>query len=290
VVFAIESRAKFHHADANRQCDTPSLPCAIKQSLHAYKHECIQVSDQEMDQANNTTSPSPTASFAQLSRRLDYLEKWYELAIRPTAQDCCEEDLDLLSRPDECDNVKALQQRCWQVRELRNQVLPLPPVVPGEYHLVPMTSQIPNAGMGLFYMPTDTAQVIAQGTTICYYSGNLHNASSANRLANRSYLMMLSGDVWVDAALCMNVKARYINDPLSADDCNCMFRPDSSNMYAQVVATRCIVASEELFAAYGDGYWSQQPTVGRAFSSVHATTQRHDEGTDSDDDTVEEES
>jgi hypothetical protein len=205
-------------------------------------------------------------SFQQLSYRLRYLELWYELAIRPTADDCWNEDADLLLQPN--DHLETLQQRCWHVRALRNQVLPTPPVVPLEDYLMSMTSQIPHAGQGLFYCPSPTLQdaavlpTIPAHTLICYYSGHVHNAASARRLVDRSYLMLLHGDVWIDARPCPEVKARYINDPCRDEDCNCMFRADPSGLYAQVISIRTIVPGEELFASYGDAYWAQQPTMG----------------------------
>jgi len=43
---------------------------------------------------------------------------------------------------------------------------------------------------------------------------------------------------------------------------NCKFVPEKFR--SAVVAIRSIEAGEELFASYGDGYWSQHGTMGRA--------------------------
>ena len=85
--------------------------------------------------------------------------------MRPTKEECSEEDRDLLCRTD--DDLEMLSNRCIEVRKLMNHTLPLHL---GNYEddLRSRASQIPGAGLGLFFLPSSSTSVIREGETICY--------------------------------------------------------------------------------------------------------------------------
>jgi hypothetical protein len=133
--------------------------------------------------------------------------------------------------------------------------------------LSPRQSGIPGAGLGLFYTPSirDPAgsvggAVVSSGDTLCYMTGHLHTFHSAKTVTDRTYLLLLHGDNLVDSGPLLQIKARYINDPLNENYVNCKFVPEQDR--AAVVATRDIEIGEELFVSYGPGYWSQHTTPG----------------------------
>jgi hypothetical protein len=210
-------------------------------------------------------------NFEQLFQRLHVLEKWKELAVRPDSLDACDpEDLDLFEK--ELDDVPELQERCNQVRIRMNASLP-PIEIIEEWDccLVPKESCIEDAGLGLFYEPPlqqskiQYQDIIPKGTAICYYSGHIHNFhSSRELLSDKSYLMMIQGEIFVDAGpSCTIIKARYMNDPLNESAVNCQFIPEEWR--AVVVTTRDILPGEELFASYGEYYWRQQDVPGKRY-------------------------
>jgi hypothetical protein len=204
--------------------------------------------------------------YEHLSRRLEMLELWRELAIRPKREECVE-DSDLMDR--ELDDVQELTKRCLQVRGLMNDSLP-PVEEAHDRHLTASKSGIPDAGLGLFFDPSREEEVsndgedetsIDTGTIICYYTGHIHDYHSAKGLKDRSYLMLVNGGILVDPGPLPQIKARYINDPLNDKFVNCKFVPDK--LRSAVVATRMINRGEELFVSYGDAYWAQHETLGR---------------------------
>jgi hypothetical protein len=216
--------------------------------------------------------PEPSAlvvKYEHLYRRLEMLELWRELAIRPKREEWVE-DSELFDQ--ELDDVQELTKRCLRVRELMNDSLP-PVEDAHDRHLVASKSGIPNAGLGLFFDPStgleeevsndgEDGTSIDTGTIICYYTGHIHNYHSAKGLKDTSYLMLVNGGILVDAAPLPQIKARYINDPLNEKFVNCKFVPDK--LRSALVATRRITRGEELFASYGDAYWAQHKTLGRS--------------------------
>ena len=191
--------------------------------------------------------------FENLWFRLEALEKWNELAIRPALSDCHPSDVDLLEQ--EVDDIAELQRRCVLVRQEMNENLP-PVEQVLDRLLVPKPSGISGAGLGLFYDPqTSPADPIQPGTTLCYYTGHLHNFRSSRDLQDKSYLMMVQGEVLVDPGPVKSIRARYINDPLNEDLTNCKYVPDGFR--SAVISTKTIEAGEELFASYGEIYWTQ---------------------------------
>lgn len=205
--------------------------------------------------------------FEQLRSRLDYLELWKELAVRPMIDECHEDDKDLLSNDD--DDLKLLSERCLAVRRLLNDSLP-PHDLALDNHLKIRDSTIPNAGKGLFFCPSTQVtnsmlsdNIIPFNTVICYYTGHIHNNFSQKYLViDKSFLMNVAGDLFVDPGPLLSVKARYINDPLNPNAVNCKFVPEPEHRRCSVVATRDIQLQEELFVSYGDFYWSQQSMSG----------------------------
>lgn len=208
--------------------------------------------------------------FEHLFGRLQTLEKWKELAIRPSSLDACDpEDLDLFQKQQ--DDVAELQERCNQVRARMNASLP-PIQIIKEWDccLLPKESCIEGAGLGLFYRPPLHSEkkqgVIPKGTTICYYTGRIHNVQSSRDLLSDNgyeYLMMVQGGTLVDPGPCLSIKARYINDPLNETAINCQYIAE--DWRSAVVTTRDILPGEELFVAYGGFYWSQQRVPGKRY-------------------------
>ncbi len=201
-------------------------------------------------------------SFEDVCQRLKYLEMWREIAVRPTIEKCHYHDKDLLNR--ELDDLVELSKRCLDVRRQMNSILPPHDLALDEQSLMIKDSGIPNAGNGLFFVPhAGDSTSIPSGSTICYYTGHRHNNFSQKYLSDKSYLLNISGDKFVDPGPLLSVKARYINDPLNPAAVNCEFVPDPEKFRCAVVATRDIKANEEIFVSYGDFYWSRQSIRGK---------------------------
>ena len=206
--------------------------------------------------------------------RLNYLEKWYEIGIRPPKHVCNPCDYDLLEL--EHDDIKQLFDRCIIARQIMNENLP-----PHEHalddYLCVKPSMIPDAGLGLFYEPYLNEKdrnkqlidlTIKPGAIVCYYTGYRHNYHSSKMLKDRSYLLCVGGDCLVDPLPLVNVKARYINDPMDEDLCNVKFVAQVNEYRCAVVATREIRVGEELLVSYGDHYWSQQKIRGKSLRLI----------------------
>ncbi|KAI2489980.1 hypothetical protein MHU86_24606 [Fragilaria crotonensis] len=207
-------------------------------------------------------------SFLENLARLETLERWRELAIRPSIDTCHKEDRLLLN--DGIDNLPELEKRSLHARDLMNKFLPIFKT-PLEESLVMAPSRIPGAGNGLFYQPSVPGgrnRAISAGETICYYYGHIHNFQSARKLNDKSYLMLVSGTLFVDPRPCLHIKARFINDPLNDEHVNCEYLPDPANFRCIVVATKEIQPNSELFVTYGDLYWNQQQSKGSVFKGA----------------------
>ena len=204
--------------------------------------------------------------FQSICKRLEILEKWRELAIRPLKEDTHPDDLHLLEQDQ--DDCQLLSEKCLQVRREMNEHLPQHEFALDD-ELQVKTSQIPDSGNGLFYVPRhdadDASNEICEGSILCYYTGHRHNFHSQKYLEDKSYLLHVDGDILVDPRETLHIKARYINDPLNDRLVNCKFVPDPKEFRCKVVATRSIYPGEELFISYGDIYWEQQPYEGRIF-------------------------
>mmetsp|Transcript_14189 Transcript_14189/g.23660 ORF Transcript_14189/g.23660 Transcript_14189/m.23660 type:complete len:219 (-) Transcript_14189:53-709(-) len=205
--------------------------------------------------------------FEPRRQRLAYLELWRELAVRPEKDACVEEDLDMLSGLIE-DSLPNLERRCTEARKQMNEALPRH-VTEYETDLVPDDSCVECAGKGLFFRPrpsssSSSVAVIPKGSVVCFYYGDIHNFRSSKQLEDKSYLMLVGGDILVDPEPHSQILARFVNDPINAKYYNCRYEPDAKYFRSKVVATRDIHPREEIFAPYGDAYWSQQsyePTI-----------------------------
>ena len=205
--------------------------------------------------------------FENLSARLGVLELWYELAVRPSQETCPPEDSDLFH--EEEDDLIELKRRCLLTRIEMNLNLP-PQEVIRDSDLYPNASIIPGAGLGLFFVP-ECHQPSAVGETLCYYTGHYHTMQSAKTVTDQSYMMLVSGNLLVDAGPCLHIKARYINDPLNEELVNCEFIPQPEKRRVAVTTKRRIQPGEELFASYGDAYWSQQSKAGNVLYDILLT-------------------
>ena len=185
--------------------------------------------------------------------------------MRPEKDACADDDLDMLSGTVE-NSLSNLESRCNEARKQMNEALPRH-VTKYDQELVPDDSCVEGAGKGLFFRPSDSSApggAILQGTTITYYYGNIHSFRSSKALRDKSYLMLVDGDILVDPEPHIHILARFINDPINAKYYNCRYEPDPTHFRSKVVATRDIQAGEEIFAPYGEAYWSQQsyePTI-----------------------------
>jgi hypothetical protein len=126
-----------------------------------------------------------------------------------------------------------------------------------ETYLEARESNIPNAGRGLFWTGGAT-ETIKKGDVLCFYWGHIHNFRSIRHVKDKSYLMLVDGQLFVDAGPIHQIKARYINDPLNEMLYNCTCIPDPKQFRCAVTALRDVEHGEELFISYGEMYWSQQ--------------------------------
>lgn len=219
--------------------------------------------------ANKTTASClllQDETFSRAYQRWQDLKRWYELGDAPPVA----EDKDLVDGLSSKQQLQLLRSRCESCRIEMNQVLPQ---LESSYEtdLIVKTSQIENSGQGLFFEPQIDRNIrLPKSALICYYYGHLHDfhsSTTTKTLQDKSYLMLVQGDILVDPGPCPYVKARYINDPLDENVVNCRFVPQQ--LYSAVITTRDIQPGEELFVSYGDAYWaSQTTTVGRPFRPV----------------------
>lgn len=211
---------------------------------------------------NDESGSTSSSLFEQHKRRLDYLELWRELAIRPSEHDCDPQDLGMFRRTqDDCDE---LTKKCLEARRDMNDAFP-PHELAMDNDLQPSTSAIEDAGQGLFFCPSSGHFKICRDEVICYYCGHLHSFLSAKYLQDKSYLMLVANDLLVDPGPLPNIKARYINDPLNEAYWNCKFVPEPDNNRCAVVAIRDIHPKEELFVSYGEAYWANQDYRGTVY-------------------------
>ena len=94
-----------------------------------------------------------------------------------------------------------------------------------------------------------------KGEVICVYTGDVYNTHDAMRLKDKSYLMRLGAQKYVDAKNDLNILGRYINDCKHTLLYNVRFDKRPNDNCANVVATRDIHKNEELFVDYGWKYW-----------------------------------
>ena len=118
-------------------------------------------------------------------------------------------------------------------------------------YLLVQPSWINSEFWGLF-----AGRQFARDETICRYEGEIHQTATALRLADKSYLMRLGEQCYVDTINNLSCKARYINDCRNPAGYNVRFEKRPSEKCAYVVALRDINLGEELFVDYGKWYWA----------------------------------
>ncbi|CAF3336303.1 unnamed protein product [Rotaria sp. Silwood1] len=96
---------------------------------------------------------------------------------------------------------------------------------------------------------------IAKGSCVCIYKGKTLRTIDAIRLKDKSYLMRLGPQVYVDPCDDETILGRYINDPRNRLLQNVIFDKRPEEQCAYVIAKRDIAAGEEIFADYGRWYW-----------------------------------
>eukprot|EP01031_Cornospumella_fuschlensis_P031359 gene31359-37899_t len=96
---------------------------------------------------------------------------------------------------------------------------------------------------------------VSRNETICKYFGKVLRTVEAMRLDDKSYLMRLGEQCYVDAREDLSCYARYINDCINPRKWNVRFDKRPSEQCAYVIALRDIEPGEELFADYGRWYW-----------------------------------
>mmetsp|Transcript_9829 Transcript_9829/g.16468 ORF Transcript_9829/g.16468 Transcript_9829/m.16468 type:complete len:177 (+) Transcript_9829:45-575(+) len=121
-----------------------------------------------------------------------------------------------------------------------------------------------------------------QGEIVCVYTGDRLRTAKAIKLDDKSYLMRLGEQSYVDAMHCTNVVARYINDCINPVGWNVVFEKYSDGGFALVRSLRYIECSEELFVSYGKRYWLLQKPVAlstaKLLPTVLAATAAEDQG------------
>jgi hypothetical protein len=118
------------------------------------------------------------------------------------------------------------------------------------------TSTIPDAGMGVFACEfcADDRVVIPEGDVVCPYVGEVLNLVELDARygdTTAPYALRISDDVVIDAACHRGVGA-MINH--SAEHPNTEFVINADVLDVDIVATRDILAGEELFVNYGAEY------------------------------------
>ena len=114
-------------------------------------------------------------------------------------------------------------------------------------------SQVPGAGDGLW-----TTRAFAAGEVLCEYRGRVLSLAAVLRMSvrERDYVMGGFGlNAHVDGRLDPNMLGRYVNDHGDASMLNAEFHKLQPERRALVRALRPLVAGEEVFASYGEGYW-----------------------------------
>ena len=125
-------------------------------------------------------------------------------------------------------------------------------------------SQPENEFLGLF-----TRVSRAAGEVVCVYEGTVIRTAEALKIEDKSYLMRVGEQCYIDARLPYKREddpigsereciARYINDSINPAGYNVRFDKQPNNLpYARalVVALRDIEPGEELFVSYGKKFW-----------------------------------
>eukprot|EP00435_Cladocopium_sp_Y103_P024673 s3812_g6.t1 len=210
-----------------------------------------------------TTLPLQHEPYRRLWQRFCRLEKWLELAVRPSSEECPEE-ADLLAH--EVDDISALRQRMELVqKELWSSL----PVDFEDEHLEVRPSQLGvEAGLGLF-----ATKALPANQLVVHYGGNIHTLKSSMKLQDQEYVMRLGstasavdeladGSLYIDAGPHLAVKGRYINDCRSLENYNLHLVCCPEKHVAELFTLRDVEEGEELFFDYGHRYWDDRLASG----------------------------
>jgi uncharacterized protein len=122
--------------------------------------------------------------------------------------------------------------------------------------LLVKTSQLPNAGKGLF-----TTTPIKKGSKVIEYKGEIIDWKEYEKRVKEDkdgYLFFINKKTCIDAWSTPQHKARYANDAHGLSrtkglNNNSVYEIEDNKCY--IVATRDINAGEEIFVAYTKEYW-----------------------------------
>jgi hypothetical protein len=129
-------------------------------------------------------------------------------------------------------------------------------IIETEAFVVKQTSLIGCDFLGLF-----ADKDFSEGSIICIYTGKVLRTKEALKLEDKSYLMRLGEQCYIDAKDTLEVLARYINDCVNPKGWNVRFDKSAENQCAYVVALRNISKGEEIFVDYGKWYWAGKKPV-----------------------------
>jgi SET domain-containing protein len=113
------------------------------------------------------------------------------------------------------------------------------------------TSWIPKANLGLY-----AKSFIRKGQVVTCYKGEILATRDAIKLKDKSYLMRIGNNCYIDANYSKYSLARYINDCRNIQGYNVMFLKCKIEACAWVISLRDISVGEELFVDYGKWYWA----------------------------------
>mmetsp|Transcript_19173 Transcript_19173/g.67681 ORF Transcript_19173/g.67681 Transcript_19173/m.67681 type:complete len:179 (-) Transcript_19173:663-1199(-) len=122
---------------------------------------------------------------------------------------------------------------------------------PEESGLEARPSRIQGAGLGLF-----AVRDFDEGAVLCDYTGVSLRTVEALRVKDKSYLMRLGPQSYIDSKPTLHVLARYINDARDPRLTNVRFDKQPEAKRARVVALRKIFAGDEVYVDYGRWYWA----------------------------------
>lgn len=122
--------------------------------------------------------------------------------------------------------------------------------------LIVKTSQLPNAGKGLF-----TTTPIKKGAQIIEYKGEIIDWKEYEKRVERDedgYLFFINKKHCIDAFNTPQHKARYANDAAGLSRVkglknNSVYEIEDNKCF--IIATRDIAAGEEIFVNYTKEYW-----------------------------------
>jgi SET domain-containing protein len=122
-----------------------------------------------------------------------------------------------------------------------------------EQHLEVKTSQLPNAGNGLF-----TKEFIPKGSCIVEYKGRRTTWDQVRNDADNGYIYYVDDSLVIDGKADTKALARYANDArgltrIKGITNNARYIHDDDKVYIE--AAKDIPAGAEIFVNYGKEYW-----------------------------------